>query len=202
MEELDWLRSYILSNSSANSDDKYVLYAGMHVNVSPMPEDCFGYMPMQYVFAPAVYGMSLPVSYAAGIPVCDQRSSLWGINPTFLLRLGNAIFYCVLWHPEKNSAEKQKRRELAHSVLPFVKISSQHSLHILKRVTADSNISKGYGHILTVNALAGEDSYMSSLFAGKSVSEMRSSFENLISIDHLRTTQKLIEDELLSKRKE
>lgn len=193
MEDFGWLKQYILSDSNSDNDDKFLLYAGMHIDVSPMPEECFGYMPMQYSFAPAVFGISLPVSHRLGIPSFDQRSGLWGINPTFLLRLGNAIFYCVLWHPKTDEVEKHRRRELAHVALPFVRISNQKKLYNLKRVTACSNIINGYGHILTINALDGEDSIMSTLFAGRSVSDKRSEFDRHISKEWLTESRKLVE---------
>ena len=66
----------------------------------------------------------------------------------------------------------------------------------LKRVTASSNISMGYWHLLSRSALRQDDMLVDSLIHGRDVKAVRKSFESMRSEEDWRASQLLVERDM------
>lgn len=176
--------------------DAFNVFMGVHVNTTPLPERCYEYKPLEIVEEPRLIGTALGLSMLHDLPLDYNRVIISGSEATLCLRFGNAIIYIVFW---KNSSIKEMRTkyvDLLQKEFNFKMLKPGKNKYKLKRVTASSNISMGYWHLLSRSALRQDDMLVNSLIHGRDVKAVRKSFESMRSEEDWRASQLLVERDM------
>lgn len=175
--------------------DDFNIFMGVHVNTAPLPERCYEYKPLEIVEEPRLIGTALGLSMMFDLPLDYNRVIISDSEATFCLRFGNAIIYIVFW--ENNTKTMRTRYiDLLQREFNFKMLKSRKNKYKLKRVTASSNISMGYWHLLSKSALQQDDMLVESLIQGRNVKAVRKSFESMRSEADWRASQLLVEREM------
>lgn len=174
----------------------FSLYMGLHVNVSPMPEDSYGYRPINIVENPRIYGTSFYTSTVLGLDIDLSSVKIPNISNSFSIRFGNAVFFLILWKDGKKSDIIKKYDNLISNNFEFERILSSKNDYIIRRISSSSNSVLGYNHFVSKSGLDTEDSILSrygingSVFlTQKRINESRSDIER-------KKTSILIEKEM------
>ena len=176
--------------------DAFNVFMGVHVNTTPFPERCYEYKPLEIVEEPRLIGTALGLSMMHDLPLDYNRVIISGSEAKLCLRFGNAIIYIVFW---KNSSIKEMRTkyvDLLQKEFNFKMLKPGKNKYKLKRVTASSNISMGYWHLLSRSALRQDDMLVDSLIHGRDVKAVRKSFESMRSEEDWRASQLLVERDM------
>jgi len=178
----------------------FSLFAGVHINTSPLPEDFYNYLPLQINEEPRIMGNSFCV-LTFGLDPMINSIKILGANNTFCIRLGIAIFYCILWDKNTEHITKCFYETLFTEEFNFVKIESLNSEYTLKCVSAHTNIVLGYNHLVSKSGLAMDEKAVLSYSNGNEPHESQQIFKQLIGEEHIKNTRAMIESDMFPDNK-
>lgn len=173
-------------------DIDFSIFAGVHINTSPLPEQFYEYKPLQIVEEPKLIGNSFAlVSY--GIDPYVNSVNVNKAFATYSIRFGTLILYIILWDKSTESTEKKYFNELMTGEFTFKKIVSNQNRYNLRRVSAHSNTTMGYWHIISESGIAQDDMLISNSIHGQSLSECQKYFYDSKGEEGIAKTKTLIE---------
>lgn len=189
----DFLDKYIVSIvSKDNIPDGVSIFMGIHINTTPLPERCYEFLPLTIIENPILLGTSFGISMLYNLPLYMNVLDIDGVYEKLLIRLGNLVTYIVFWK-EGDSLRQKVYEESITNNFNFVKLKKEKNVYSLKRITASTNMTMNYGHILSTTALHQDDMIVESSLRGRNVIEVRKLFEELRSEEDWKKSQLLVE---------
>jgi hypothetical protein len=160
---------YILKGNIENAES-FSIFAGLHVNTSPLPEYFFNYKPLEIIYKPRLLGNSMYLSAMEIDPYINQVKIQGAFN-TYAIRFGSAVFYVILWNEDASYKNWILANGLMHNEFNFVQIAPKKNKYELRRVSAQSNSSMGYRHLISTSGLKQDDLIISNLINNRSINE-------------------------------
>ena len=150
----------------------FSIYLGKHINVSPLPEEFFNYMPIQINRDPKLLRKSLNTSVFGGDPY-QGMIKLNQAHDSYVMRFGSAIFYVILWKKEADPEDIKSEEKILSEEFNFKRIDGTTQVYKIHRVTANSNLGFGYTHLLTNSALKQDDLYVEQTLNKRKAKDLR-----------------------------
>lgn len=154
----------------------FSIFVGIHISIAPMPERIFGYMPIQLHKEPKLLKCSL-LRGALGQDLSLFEFNVKSAKNTFCIRLGEAIFYGVLWGKDTPPEKRYFYERLFQKEFNFIKISSDRDLYNLRRVSANTNVIMGYSHLISSDGLEEDLNMVRKSIGGKRPDEVQFGFD-------------------------
>lgn len=170
----------------------FSMFAGIHINTSPLPENAYLYLPMQINKDPRLFRNSLGI-VSWGIDPCINTIKIAGAQNTFCVRLGTAVFYCILWKKETEVEIKRRYDAMLQEEFDFVKLTSNINEYQLKCISSHSNTTAGYGHLITKEGIRQDRQIIQSFTGGREPQEVQDYFKALRSPEDMKKGQVLVE---------
>lgn len=170
----------------------FSIFLGLHINTTPLPERCYEYQPLVIIENPKLLGTSLGVSMLYNLPIELNSITVEGTYEKLLIRLGNLIIYLLFWEEENGLMQAIYDKTITNN-FNFKKLARGKNKYKLRRVTASTNLSMKYGHLLSTSALKQDDNLVESTLHGKSVIETRNLFESLRSKEDWEKSRLMVE---------
>lgn len=194
-KDCKWFEKVILYIMEDKSIDLscFSIFIGLHVNVAPLPEDYFGYMPLSITENPILLGTSMALSTHLNLPIDLNTLDIPNTYGKLVIRLGNAVFYLLLWEDEaiKNIAE-QYNKSIKEN-FNFRMLVPDKAIYKLKRITANTNMFLNYSHILSISALKQDDFMVSNSIQGRNAGDVQKLMRSLRSEKEAKKSQLLVE---------
>lgn len=182
---------YMLYNIRVEDID-FSIFMGMHINTTPLPEKFYTYKPLQIVNNPKLLGNSLCL-VSFGIDPFINSLKVQGAFSTYLIRFGTAIFYIILWEKNTDKITKKFYNILMTNEFNFTRIVSNKSNYCLKRVSAHSNTTIGYSHLISASGIKQDDMMIKDYVHGQSLLECQKYMFNSKGKEGMEKTKALIE---------
>ncbi|WP_312072136.1 hypothetical protein [Anaerotignum propionicum] len=173
----------------------FSIFLGLHMNTTPLPERCYEYQPLCIIENPKLIGTSLGISMRFNLPFDLNSIIIQGAYEKLLIRLGNLIIYLIFWQEGSDRLQETYDQVLIKN-FNLIKIVKGKCKYNLKRVTASTNMTINYGHILSKSALHQDDMLLESTLHGKSVIETRNLFESMRSEEDWKKSGLMVEREM------
>jgi hypothetical protein len=170
----------------------FSLFAGIHINNTPLPESAYNFMPMQINNNPKILNHSLGIS-TLGLDPYSNSINVLSAQLTCCIRLGSAVFYCILWDSSADKNIKEKFNSLFQEEFNFVQVVSDKTDYILKCISAHSNTVMGYGHLLSISAQQQDKQIVEAQLGGRSAYEVQQQFLKLRPAEEMEKSKTLIE---------
>lgn len=170
----------------------FSIFAGIHINSTPLPEEYFEYKPLQINYSPRLIGNSLGLC-TLGIDPYVNSIEVKSAFCTYSIRFGTLILYIILWDHTTELKIKKYFSTLLECEFNFAKISPNKTTYYLKRVSAQTNVSMGYWHIISNSGIIQDDMFVQKYINGKSVTECQELFRNSRSKESEEKAKVLIE---------
>lgn len=170
----------------------FSIFVGVHINTTPLPEEFYTYMPLQINEDPKLYGNSLAV-VTLGLNPNINSVKVEGAFATYSIRFGTVVFYIILWDNNANYIQRLFFNKLMTTEFSFQKIVPSQILYQLKRVSAHSNTTMGYSHLISTSGIKQDDMFIKGSINGKSLSECQDVLYKLKGKEEMEKTRTLIE---------
>lgn len=192
-KDCEYIKKYIPSIlDKDNVPDGFSILLGLHVNTTPLPERCYEFHPLAIIEEPRLLGTSLGISTRFNMPIDLNSITVEGAYETLLLRLGNLVTYLIFWKDDNSDLRNAYIKAIIKN-FPMKKIEREKNRYKLHRITASTNMSMGYWHILSRSALKQDDMLVESTLHGNSVSEVRKQFDSMRSELDWKKSRLLVE---------
>ena len=189
----DFLNKYIEAIvAKDNVPDGFSIFMGFHLNTTPLPERCYEYLPLTIIENPRLLGTSLGISMLYNLPPYMNTIEIDGAFEKLLIRLGNLVIYIVFWKDDSQLNQVVYEKAIKDS-FNFKKLNKDKKMYSLRRITASTNMTMNYGHILSKTALHQDDILVENLLHGNGVMETRKLFESLRSEEEWKKSKLLVE---------
>lgn len=153
----------------------FSIFAGVHINTNPLPEQFFEYMPLQINEEPKLIRNSLCIS-SFGIDPLINSVKVDNAFATYSVRFGTLILYIILWNKDTDRDVKMTYNRLMTRKFNFKQIISSKTGYELNRVSAHSNTYLGYAHLISKSGIEEDDMIISDSIHGQSLSETQKYF--------------------------
>jgi hypothetical protein len=184
-------RGYMLEGTLVENL-KFSIFAGVYINTTPITEEAHGYMPMQIVEEPQLFVNSLgAVRY--GLDPREKPIDISMKTHTYCIRFGTAVFYCIFWNENIDDDDRMSYNSFFENVFEFKQITSNQKEYSLKCISAHSNSSIGYNHLLTAAAQLEDRYIIESLLNGRTVGEAQEDFINARTPKDVKKSKVLVE---------
>ena len=192
-----FMQQYVQSILENKEIPKQVdIFMGLHINTAPVPERCYEYKPLQIVEEPQLLGTALGILMVFKLPIDLNSITLLDTDMTLVFRFGTAIVYVIFWKSICDDDLRKSYLELLVRKFNFKLLRSGQENYQLRRVTASTNISMGYWHLLSKSALQQDDMFVQNTLKGRSVKEVRENFEAMRSENDWMASKLLVEREM------
>jgi len=179
----------------------FSLFAGIHINTSPLPEGYVSnYVPMQICDNPKLIGNSMGI-FAFGIDPFINSVIVPKCNNTFCIRMGTAVFYCILWMNDVSLEIKKTFEKLLTHEFNFVKIKSNQQDYMLKCVSAHSNEVMGYTHLVSSSGQEKDEKIVQSYIGGREPHETQQLMSDIRSVNDIEESRIFVEHAMFPKNK-
>lgn len=170
----------------------FSIFAGIHINTTPLPEKSYNYLPMQINDNPLLLGSSLGLT-AFGVNPLDNSMTIPFSEHTYCIRFGTAIFYCILWNKGAHKEIKDKFNLVLSRQFCFTRIVSDQSEYPLKCVSAHTNTILGYKHLLSKSAQKQDQLIVQNTLGGRTPDEAQKEISQFLTPEYLLKGQALNE---------
>jgi len=193
-KNVEWFHralGYMLYDIRVENID-FSIFVGVHINTTPLPEQFYEYKPLQIIEEPKLMGNSL----ALGSYAIDPNVNSINVNKafaTYSVRLGTLILYIILWDKSTELTEKKYFNKLMTNEFTFKQIISNQNRYNLRRVSAHSNTTMGYWHLISETGIIQDDMLISNSIQGQSLSECQKYFYDSKGEEGIAKTKALIE---------
>ena len=191
---IKWFQSalgYILLGTLVENIS-FSIFAGIHVNTSALPESAYNYLPLQINEEPKILGNSLGVA-SFGMDPYVNSVKVKGAQGTFCLRMGTAIFYCILWDKVTSVNIKNEYDVLFQKKFNFIKLKSYEDSYDLKCISAHSNTTFGYNHLISLEGLKQDRQIIQASIGGREPQEAQDLFLSFSTPKNMEEGQTLVE---------
>lgn len=148
-KECAFIKKYIPSIlENGNVPDGFSMFLRLHINTTPLPERCYEYQPLAIIEDLKLFGTSLGISVHFNLPIDLNSMTIQCAYEKLLIRFENLVIYVVFWD-DTNTILKEECIKAITKNFPMKKIEREKSKYKLRRITASTNISLGYWHILS-----------------------------------------------------
>ena len=125
---------------------------GLHINLNPIPEELFDFLPLQITYEP-IFFLNSNLRHMQGEP--QERLLLKGVGQVICIRLGNAISLIIFW----KDCVSQKTKEIIHSTLQdsfrFRLLVPGIDRYSIRSVSSPTNVmTANYGHFFSEQAVS------------------------------------------------
>jgi len=171
-KNVEWFHralGYILQDIRIENID-FSIFAGVHINTTPLPEQFYEYKPLQINEEPKLIGNSLAVS-SLGLDAYANSIKVNQAFATYSIRFGSLILYIILWDKSAELTKKNYFNELMTREFTFKQIISNKEKYNLRRVAAHSNTTMGYRHLISKSGIIQDDMFISNSIHGQSLSK-------------------------------
>lgn len=170
----------------------FSMYAGIHINTSPLPENAYNYLPMQINNEPRLFCNSLGI-VSFGVDPNISTIKIDGAQNTYCVRLGTAVFYCILWQKGTEAKIKNRYDTILQNEFNFVKLTSDINEYQLKCISSHSNTTMGYRHLITKEGIKQDRQIIRAHIGGREPQEVQDLFNALRSPEDMKKGQALVE---------
>lgn len=170
----------------------FSLFAGVHINTTPLPEESYNYLPMQINNEPLLLGSSLGI-VSFGLNPYDNSITVPMKMHTYCIRFGTAVFYCILWDEKVAQITKVSYNKLFETKFNFKRIISNQQEYSLKCISAHSNTSMGYNHLLSASGQEQDRLIIEGQLNGRSFTKAQQDFLSSWSLEEMNKGRVLVE---------
>lgn len=200
-KECEFIKKYIPSIlEGGNVPDGFSMFLGLHINTTPLPEKCYEFKPLAIIEDPKPFGTSLGISVHFNLPIDLNSITIQCAYEKLLIRFGNLVVYVVFWDDENVTLKEAYIKTIIKN-FPMKKIERERYKYKLRRITASTNLSLGYWHILSKSALKQDDMMVESTMHGRGILETRKKFESGRSETDWKKSQLLVESTMFPNNK-
>lgn len=179
----------------------FSIFAGVHINTTPMPEETYANLPMQIHEEPMLLGNSLGI-VSLGIDPYVNSIKVPMAAHTYCIRLGTAVFYCILWMTTADIAIKISYNEIFEKKFNFKRVFLPSNVEYhLKCVSAHSNTTLGYNHLLSASGQAQDKKIIKSRLGGRDPAKVQKLFNSLMPSVEMEKGRVLVEAAKFPKNK-
>ena len=170
----------------------FSIFAGVHINTTPLPEEFYEYKPLQINKEPNLIGNSLAIN-VYGIDPYLNSVYIDDSFATYSIRFGTLVLYIILWNKSTDFTTKKYFNELLTNKFNFKKVISTQRKYNLKRISAHSNTSMGYHHLISKSGIIQDDMIISDSIKGQSLLECQKYLYSSEGNEGIAKTRALIE---------
>lgn len=165
---------YILGLDT-NYPQNVSILLGIHINLNPMPEECFAYTPLQIMYFPQFYQNSY--IWRHKLP---RLFFLKNAGQTISIRIANSIALLVLWEPTVSKKNKKSIITTLQEDFRFSLIHTQANHYSIRCVSSPTNVILGnYGHFYSEKAVAEIISIIKHSIQGRDIGQCHDEFSKL-----------------------
>lgn len=176
------------------------VFAGIHINTTPLPEEAYDYLPMQINEEPKLFGSSLGI-ITFGLNPYTNSIVIPMAKHTYCIRFGTAVFYCILWDKEATQVQRDTYNHLLDTKFNFTRVVSNKYLYHLKCISAHSNTTMGYRHLLSVSGQQQDRLIVEGQLNGRSPAQVQQEFLSLQSTEKVAKGRALVEASMFPNNK-
>lgn len=201
-KDCDFMGEYISSIIKRDClPDNVDIFFGVHINVSPLPDKCYNYMPLLICENPILLGTSIQLSFTLDLPMEYNSVSIEGAYEKLLVKLGTAVFYIIYWKEKTPLTVREQYYKLLTQKFSLVQIKKGINEYSIKRVSASTNLTLGYGHLLSNSALEQDEKYILAYLNGRCAGDVRREFEAMRTDRDWKVGKVLVENAIFPNNK-
>jgi|LSQX01.3.fsa_nt_gb hypothetical protein len=170
----------------------FSMFAGVHINNTPLPEEFYTYKPLQIIDSPKLLVNSLGI-VTFGIDPYINSVTVSGAFATYCIRFGSLIVYTILWEKDIDPLQEEQYNKLMTHEFDFKRIVSNKSNYNLKSVSAHSNTSMGYWHLISKSGISQDNMIVKNSIHGQSLSDCQKYFYDSKGEEGMAKTRALVE---------
>ncbi|MYL47674.1 hypothetical protein GLV94_18705 [Virgibacillus halodenitrificans] len=192
--DVNWFKDSVnyIREGEENFKGNFSLFAGIHINMLPVPEEVHGKLSLSIIKNPKLFPLGVTYTVYNKERNREVLISSELIENVYLIRFASAVFLLVLWK-EEYEKEKNMFEEKVNKLFTFEKLTPKKTLYKLRRVSEAFNCTTGYGGISGKQGLTFSEELIRSSIQGRNFWEARAKFSKLFSPDYFEEGRKLIE---------
>lgn len=126
------------------------LFLGIHINLNPIPEECFGFTPLQIIYSPKFVQNNMRVKN--GEPL--KCFALKGAEQVVSLRIGNSVTLLIFWKATVTDEIKKEVIKTLQEDFRFRLIEPEVNRYSVRCVSSPTNVmTANYGLFFSENAV-------------------------------------------------
>ncbi|AYV72448.1 hypothetical protein M1D49_23075 [Bacillus sp. PK3-056] len=170
----------------------FSLFAGLHINMLPVPEEVHGKLPLAIIKNPKLW--PLGATYSIYNREKNREVSVGSelIENIYVIRFSSAVFLLFLWK-EGFEEEKVVFEDKMNRLFPFEKLVLEKKTYQLRRISEAFNSITGYGAISGSRGLEFSEDLIRHSINGRNFWEARAEFVRSMSLEFLEEGRRMIE---------
>ncbi|KPH76565.1 MULTISPECIES: hypothetical protein [Bacillaceae] len=184
--------NYILKGEKYFKDN-ISLFAGLHVNMIPVPEDVHGKFSLSIIKNPKLLPLGVTYSIYNEERNKEMLISSGQIENIYVIRFASAVFLIILWM-DVDEKEKYLIEEKINNLFTFEKLIPEKNLYKVRRVSEAFNCTTGYGAISGKIGLELSEKLIKHSIGGRNFWEARAKFTKLFPADYFDKGRRMIEE--------
>lgn len=147
-------------------------FLGLHINLNPISEECFGIMPLQINMEPQFF----QEDFRKGAD--EVRFDILGKKQTCVIRFGNCIVYVILWDANTDAEERKEASDILENNYRFRELNVNSKVYSVRSVSSPTNVIFGnYAHIMSEKETLEIISKIEDSLQGRSIPVVKQQFE-------------------------
>lgn len=163
-------------------------YMGLHVNLNPLPEECFAIMPLQINMEPLFF------ETAFAWETEEIRFDIEGKEQSCAIRFGNCIVYVVFWKKEINDLVVKRMSDIFECDYRFRELNGDINIYSVRSVSSPTNVMlANYAHFVSEKAVSLIISHIEGTLQGRKIPVVKKQFEELWDTEDMKRGRALTE---------
>ncbi|MGN0415652.1 MAG: hypothetical protein ACI4FX_09180 [Agathobacter sp.] len=167
------------------------LLLGIHINLNPMPEECFAFTPLQIMYSPQFFQNSY-MRVEKGEEI--ERFILRGAGQVVSMRIANVIVLLVLWKSNVSDEHKKEMITTLQDDFRFRLIEPDVNRYSVRCVSSPTNVmAANYGHFYSETAVSEIISLIKDSLRGRDIGVCLEEFSKIWTPEMSRHGRALVE---------
>lgn len=171
-------------------------FMGLHVNLNPLPEECFEIIPLQVNTEPLFFETAFRWDKD------DIQFKLIGKEQSCAIRFGNCIVFVVFWEKSANDTVVKSMSAVLENAYRFRELKVGTNIYSVRSVSSPTNvILANYRHFMSENAVRHLISGIEESLQGRRISVAKKQFEEFWDDEMTRKGRALTEASMFTTNK-